>query len=484
MKTDPSPEIIEIIDDDGDVFGDHAMVTPPIPATGSARWIGPAAAAVLLLVAGFGVVSSFVDSKPPPPSTPGLIKSQFYVSDPPTGFTMYLAQARGQAGADPATFADEPTAELWATADATATTGAWFVVSLGSEHSTGRNSYRTIVDGAEVVFEHDPASGQTRVAFTKNGTQMSITSFGWLDRQLVRLLRSVNAENSVIGYSDAFFTTDHTRILQTDPAAAMFGLPVARVGYATGVPSELATHFSITVAGDNISNEREVARFALVDTSSFTIGTETAIVGRTAADPSIAFAQWHDGERLISVTGNLDTAHIEAIARKAHKASEASVHRQLTAGAPPTAPALRDTPSTVVSGMLADGWRWTIGVSPSHLGPAGTGFLWWIGQPGDSTTPSETRISDPGGAPSIDTFVEHGRTYVLASVPRSMAGARLHVSPTGSASIVTYFGDADPNLPELFGAWVFTQPATFTARIVDANGATVASWPTFGRAGS
>ena len=74
------------------------------------------------------------------------------------------------------------------------------------------------------------------------------------------------------------------------------------------------------------------------------------------------------------------------------------------------------------------------------------GYLWWIGQPGDSAAPTERRISLPGGAPTIETLVEHGRTYVLAKVPRSMDGAVLHVNPTGLASSLSPLLDINPDL--------------------------------------
>jgi hypothetical protein len=36
-------------------------------------------------------------------------------------------------------------------------------------------------------------------------------------------------------------------------------------------------------------------------------------------------------------------------------------------------------------------------------------------------------------------------------------------------------------LPDEFAASVFLEPVPFTARIIDADGTTVAFWPTFGR---
>jgi hypothetical protein len=61
-----------------------------------------------------------------------------------------------------------------------------------------------------------------------------------------------------------------------------------------------------------------------------------------------------------------------------------------------------------------------------------------------------------------------------------MAGAELHVAPTGFPSIVTDLSEADPALPREFAASVFLQPVPFSAWIVDADGTTVAVWPTFG----
>jgi len=86
---------------------------------------------------------------------------------------------------------------------------------------------------------------------------------------------------------------------------------------------------------------------------------------------------------------------------------------------------------------------------------ASDGYLWWIGQPGDSAQPSETRISLPTGKPTIETIVEHGRTYVLAKVPLSMTGAQLHINPTGLPSTVAPLLPIDPSLADNFTATVF-----------------------------
>ena len=478
MRTDPTPEIVEIIDDAGDTVGRHRVdPTRGIPVVNS-RWLGVGFAVVLLVVAGYAIVSSSIESKPSTSTSPGLISPQYYVADPQAGFGMYMAEARGESDVDPADFAAAGQAEVWATLDATATTGAWFVVSEGQQHATGRNSYRTIVDDVEVIFEHDPASGQTRLSFTKDGHDMAITSFGWIDRQLVRLVRSVNLDESTIRFSDGFFTSDHHRVLVADPMSAMFGLPVSRVGYTKSLPIELAQHFTITVAGDNVIDGPEVAKFALTDTTAFTVGHLPAIVGKSAADPTTSIAQWKDGDRLITVEGgNLGAQQIIAIARSVRESSPADVHQQLTEQPPVPVEHQPDSAKTLASGMLADGVPWTIRVD-NQTGDNAAGYIWWIGQPGGGLEP---RLTKTDSAPTIDTFVEHGRTYILASIPRSMDGAELHVAPTGLPSLVTRLRPIDSTLPGEFAASVFLQPVPFTARIIDANGATVAFWPIYGR---
>jgi hypothetical protein len=331
-----------------------------------------------------------------------------------------------------------------------------------------------------VVVERDPQSGQSRLSFTKNGTDMEITAFGWFDRQLLRLVASVSISDSdsMVHYDNKFFTSDHERLLDADPTTALYGLPVAWLGYTTAVPAGLAESFIITVAGDTTVDRDLATRFALTNTTSFAVGDLPALVGQSAADPRVSIAQWRDGERLITMRGNLDVERMTAIAQTVRPSPSDTVRQQVDAGSAPIFEALAVEPKTIVSGMLADGWGWTIQVSPRNPNDAAEGYLWWIGQPGDSTKPTETRLSLAEDGPSIETFVEHGRTYVLAKVPRSLAGAQLHVNPNGLPSTVTTLVDVDPGMADQFAADVFVEPVPFTARIVDSSGETVTSWPT------
>ncbi len=476
MRTEPSPELIEVIDDDVDYFGDRTPSKTSRDSSERTRWAGPVAAAALLAALGYGVVSSAIESdNSVTPPNPALIDPVFYVADPPTGFSMYLAEQRG----DPGTAADflaRAPAEMWATPDAHATTGAWFVVSVGTHHSTGRNSYRVVVDGTEVVVEHDPETRQSRLSFSKNGYRLEITSLGWLDRQLVRLVRSVEVDAAGLGYSNAFFVTDHKRILQADPASALEGLPVARVGYSTGQPTALAENFTITVAGDDIVNSSTVTKFALTNKASTAIGNLPAIVGQSAADPTVSIVQWRDGGRLITLRGNLSLERLGAIAQTVHPSAADDVHQQLLEQDPPSVASRPDRENTVVSGMLGDRSTYVIQVDAWVQQGAAPGYLWWID---DIDGELVAQPSVTARSPSIETFVDHGRTYVMAKVPRSMKGAHLHVNPTGLPSIVTPLYDVNPALDDLFVASVFLEPVPFTAHVTDADGTTVASWPTF-----
>ena len=141
----------------------------------------------------------------------------------------------------------------------------------------------------------------------------------------------------------------------------------------------------------------------------------------------------------------------------------------------PSAPVLGGEQHTVGSGWLDGPWTVQVSANPDDTTEW---FVWWIGQPSATGTPSETRLSLPGPGPSIETLVEHGRTYVLAKVPRSMAGATLHVNPTGLPSATQDLLDVDGGLDAEFAAYAFSEPVPYTVEIVDASGQTVASWPT------
>lgn len=496
MKSVPASEIIEIIEiidvDDAD-WATQRGTTPHAPPDTSRRWIGPAAVATLLAAIGYGVISSAIssnDAKAPPASTSvprttvagtstsvaptiNVISPQFYVADPgPVGFTMHFAETLGMGG-NTADFAETTTAQLWATDGATANSGSWFVVSRGTHHFTGRNSYRTVVGDGTAVVEHDTSSGQVRLSFNKEGGALEIDAFGWTDRQLLRLADSVYVSDSKLQFHDPFFVTDHKPLLYTDPSSSFSGVPVARVAYTTTVAASLAESFTITVAAYPQSNHDVAVRFAVADLQRIDVGDRSGIVGQSAVDPRMTIVQWRDGDRLITMRGNLDAARLVSIAETVHPAPDASVRQQVQPD-PPVASVQRGEPHTVGSGWL-DG-PWIVQVSAAS-NDATTWFVWWIGQPASNATPSDSLFSVPGQGPTIETLVDHGKTYVLARVPRSMAGAKLHVNRTGLPSVELPAVDVDAGLDSEFAVYAFAEATPFAAQIVDADGQTVVSWP-------
>ncbi len=497
MKSGAAPEtleIIEIIDDEVEFRNGRYTTHDAVPDVGR-RWVGPVAALALVALIGFGVItpanSSGATARPvpttPPPSTTvnssvvdtvpavNLISPQFYVADPPpAGFTMHFAETLGMGG-NTADFTDTTTAQLWASDGATANSGTWFVVSRGTHHATGRNSYRTLAGDVIVVVEHDPASGQSRLSFTKDGDSFEITAFGWADRQLLRLVDSIWLADSKIEFQDPFFLSDHKLLLDADPPTALYGLPVAWVGYTVALPASLAQSFTVTVSGYPTANRDVAIRFALTDSSPITVNGLPGIVGRSAADPGLVIVQWRDGNRLISLRGNLPLVPLVAIAQTVQAAPDDAVTEMVDAGAQSIPPALDAQPHTVGSGWLGGPWIVQVSTASSVVTPEW--FVWWIGQPGGNSTPSETRFSIAEPGPSIETLVEQGRTYVLAKVPRSMTGATLHVHRNGQPSVELSLLDVDPGLNDEFAAYAFAEPVPFTAQIVDATGQTIANWP-------
>ena len=445
---------------------------------------------------GYGVITSANSSgatgRPvpttPPPSTTvnstvansvptvNLISPQFYVADPPpAGFTMHFAETLGMGG-NTADFTDTTTAQLWASDGATANSGTWFVVSRGTHHATGRNSYRTLAGDVIVVVEHDPASGQSRLSFTKDGDSFEITAFGWADRQLLRLVNSIWIANSKIEFQGPVLPQRP----QAAPRRRSTDCSLRTAGRVAGLhhgppPASLAQSFTITVSGYPTANRDVAIRFALTDSSPITVNGLPGIVGRSAADPGLVIVQWRDGNRLISLRGNLPLVPLVAIAQTVQAAPDDAVTEMVDAGAQSIPPALDAQPHTVGSGWLGGPWIVQVSTASSVVTPEW--FVWWIGQPGGNSTPSETRFSIAEPGPSIETLVEQGRTYVLAKVPRSMTGATLHVNRNGQPSVELSLLDVDAGLSDEFAAYAFAEPVPFTAQIVDATGQTIVNWP-------
>ena len=95
----------------------------------------------------------------------------------------------------------------------------------------------------------------------------------WFRRVLGVLLVVLLLFLGVVAYANFTAIWASRGRLFTDASA----LPATKVGYATGLPADLAESFTITVAGDNVQDETRVASFAMTDTTTFNIGDVPAI---------------------------------------------------------------------------------------------------------------------------------------------------------------------------------------------------------------
>ncbi|HEY0519254.1 MAG TPA: hypothetical protein VGC84_07150, partial [Ilumatobacteraceae bacterium] len=143
LKDDTSVEIIDIIDDGTDPFTDRAPNATMFD-TGGPRWIGPAAAAALVALIGYGVATSASTSGapkvaiapsttvaaptttvPPTATTVAAPIVPYYSADPPREYSVVYADVE-QHDDNYYGFGDY---QLWATPNATATDGSWFSIA-------------------------------------------------------------------------------------------------------------------------------------------------------------------------------------------------------------------------------------------------------------------------------------------------------------------------------------------------------------------
>jgi hypothetical protein len=400
---------------------------------------------------------------------PTLVSPQFYVAATvPDGFTMHFAETLG-IGGNTAEFVNSDAAELWATQGATSTSGSWFVVSAGTHHATHHNAYRTTVPGLPVTVEHDPVSQQTRLSFDKDGEGIEIVAFGWADRQLLRLAHSVSLVSGQFRYNDQFFDTDHTLLMRADPSTAVYGLPVAWVGYTTGVPAALAENFTITVSGDPGTQWDIARRFALLPTSAVSLGRTPATAGRLATDPNTTVIQWRDGPRLVTLRGNVDLDRLREIAASVHPADSAAVTAAVDPD-PPAAPVSWGTPIPVASGPAADPWS----ISVAGLQTQQTrGSMWLLG----TTNGPATAYRSAGEQAAIETYADDQRTYVMARAPRAAGPLVLEINPTGAPTVSVPMTDVDPTSADTFAAYAFSNPVPYAAQILGDGRTVLASWP-------
>jgi hypothetical protein len=126
-------------------------------------------------------------------------------------------------------------------------------------------------------------------------------------------------------------------------------------------------------------------------------------------------------------------------------------------------------PVPVSFGTGADGNPWIIQAGMAKFTDHQE-LNWQWGQSGFGTTAEATA--------TINTVVDNGRTYVLADLPRAVAAtAQLQVTRSGLDPVLVPFNDTDPTFDRTFAAYAFSEPSTYTAQIIGADGTVLAVWP-------
>jgi hypothetical protein len=506
MKTDDTPEIIEIIDDDTDAFGPR-VANQTIHDAGGPRWIGPVAAIALVALIGYGVATSAstndaskatpVTSTTQTPATTVAVTTTteparavpYYALDVPPEFT--LAYAEDLSGAD-ISFDSGPY-QLWGTPDATSTSGSWFSITedtFADGQIYADNAYRTLVGDVPVAVSR-AANGQTTAQFmADNGTAVTINSYGWDDLQLARLVGSVQAGGGLVSFTDNWFMDDHRLISTLHPDEVIRGKPQTQLSYRSsdgGASRYLGLSVGRQLTADEgryVLDRATALRFFLDHITPFEVDGHTAIAGTLPGSDGYAVASWADGDATIVVDGFTSIAQLINVARTVHEVSAEewkTIERYAlelntypadgSGGSYEPGPAL-----DVSSGTDADNKSWMISAMIfSHSDPDGNvlrEISWQSGNNG-------------WGGPAVDEHVhiishaDANRTYITADLPRAVdARAELRVVRDGLEPVVVPFNDVDPTLDRTLAAYAFSEPVPFTAEITTPDGTVLATWPT------
>jgi hypothetical protein len=500
VHQDTAPQIIEIIDDGIDPFGDRTASTT-IHDTGGPRWVGPVAAAALIALIGYGVATSASTSgvpkvTPAPSTTTGSTPSTtqptptttlaappvpYYAADPPRQFVVQHAEIQER---DPVLF-DSGSYQLWVAPNSTANSGSWFSIEslrTGPQDNYLPNAHRLQTDEQSLAISHTP-SGQSITQFSIDSLiSITLTSFGWSDTDLVQLAQSIGIQNSTAGNDVTLtvspLTIDHQMISSVQPSLAMEGLPVEFVYYVAG--GDPNSYFSIAVAprgrsdqGGSTLNRQIALRYALDHSTPFSVDGHVAVGGGVIGQPELSMATWIARDHIVTVSARMPVEQLIALAQTVHQVTPdewAGMKFQATRNGTIFSDDYATTAPVPASfGTDANGQQWTIRVGMSSFSNRQAVDWQWNDSGYSELTESTARIS---------TVVNDPRTYVLAELPRTVApGGHLQIARDGLDPVEVPFIDADPAFDRTFAAFAFSEPTPYTAQIVDLNGAVLASWP-------
>jgi len=495
MRTDDAPGIIEIIDDDGNPFGDRAH-SHTVEDAGGPRWVGPVAAAALVAIIGYGVATSASSGVPQveaPPSTtvatptttipaptttvaPALVP--YYSARPPRQYSVSYAATNEP---DPNYYGNS-TYELWATDQADEGSGAWFSVEAqpGGSLLFALDAYRVKADDRSIGITHMPSGHSVLHFMSSNGTaDVTMTAFGIADERLVELARSITVVAGEVRLNDDSLFPSFRRVTGTHPWLALQGIPAEQMFYQSN--TGLSDGFSITVSprtspaqGGGTLDRQIALRYFLDRPTPFSVDGHVAAAGAVVGQPTLALATWIAGDHIVTLSGETTVPELIAIARSVHQVTDDEWRgMQLQAELRQTdntfGNAKSSQPIPVAFGTDGDGNTWLVTVMMLNF--AREQQVEW--QSEDAGYGSRS-----GDDASIHTAVNNNRTYVYAELPRAVAAtASLQVTRDGLDPVIVPFTDADPTFDRTFAAYAFSEATKYTAQIIGADGTVLADWP-------
>ena len=497
LQGEALPEMIEILEDDTDPFGDRAANTT-IHDTSGPRWVGPVAAAALIAVFAYGVVTSASSTgipkvapvtstplvpkttQPPAPTTtvaPPVVP--YYAADPPREFTVQSAEF-----VDPErnVFRTTGNYQLWATPDATGTSGSWFSiysVLQGDDALFAVDAYR-LQPGDSPMAISRTSTGQSVVQFFVNrSVSITLTAFGWSDPDLVRLAESVIADDGDVSLADPSLIDGYQMISSVQPWLAVLGTPAENIFYSSSTNPDSGIGVFVALrpppnAGGATLDRQIALRFLLDRATQFDVDGHVAVAGVTTDQVHVSLASWIAGDHIVTVSAAMSVPELISVARTVHEVSFEDWNGMRFQAARFSSDNnfgdYQETDPVPVSfGTDAAGQPWSIQVSmatyPKHRE---VNWHWDNNGFGD-------RID---GTAQIHTMVDNQRTYVVADLPRAVsATAHLQVTLDGDDPVTVPFNDTDPNFDRTFAAYAFSEATPYTAQIVGEDGAVLATWP-------
>ena len=500
LQGDASAEIIEIIDDDIDAFGDRAT-SNVMYDSGGPGWVGPIAVGVLVAIIGWSVATSASDSGSasvgpvpitsiagtrttntvPPVTTIGATPLvPYYAADPPPEITVRSASIQQPQDNyyGPSTF------QLWTQPDATADAGSWFSVESYPGSGPGTfaiDAYRIQSDQLSLAVSRTTAR-QAVVQFSPAGkASVVMTASGLSDQDIVNIAQQIRVVRNLVQFSDTAVVEGYDMISTMQPLSVVQGIPVEQVYYSD--VNDPLDGFGITVSqrhpgnpGGSDINRETALRFLLdSDRTFFDVNGDAAVAGSVVGSAGYSLATWTAGDHIVTVSGSMPVDQLVTIAQTVHEISAEAWSAVTAQGAARTGDGNfgnfdESAALTISSGVDTNAVPWKVEAALATSGDQHQVVWQW-----DSAgfgVPSED------GA-KITTVVDDRRTYVLAELPRAIAAtAQLQVLRDGDDPVLVPFTDPDPEFDRTFAAYVFSEPVAFTAHIIGADGAVLADWPT------